>query len=175
MEAKRIFVEWESNCQNYDIRVSNVLLGAYMRNGLMKEAELLHLHTLERGGCPNYKTWEILMEGWLNSGNMLKAIDAMKKGFSMLKHCDWRPSHRSLLAIAEYFEKHGNLEDANQYIRDVHRFGLGSLPVYKSLLRRHLSANKPAFDILEMMEKDGIEMDDDTSSLIEALNSQIKL
>ncbi|KAJ0024568.1 hypothetical protein Pint_08414 [Pistacia integerrima] len=171
LEAKRIFMEWESNCRNYDIRVSNVLLGAYMRNGLVKEAELLHLHTLERGGCPNYKTWEILMEGWLNSGNMVKAIDAMKKGFSLLKHCDWRPSHGSLLAIAEYFEKHGNFKYANQYLKVVHQFGLASLPVYKSLLRMHLSAQKPAFDILKMMEKDGIEMDNDTSTLVQAFNS----
>ncbi|KAM1024719.1 hypothetical protein TB2_037390 [Malus domestica] len=30
---------------------------------LTEKAEALHLHTLERGGQPNYKTWEILMEG----------------------------------------------------------------------------------------------------------------
>ena len=88
VEAERIFMEWESSCGTYDIRVSNVLLGAYMRNGMTERAESLHLHTLERGGCPNYKTWEILMEGWVKSQNMDKAINAMKKGFAMLKHCD---------------------------------------------------------------------------------------
>lgn len=170
IEAKRIFLEWESNCRNYDIRVSNVLLGAYMRLGLIKEAETLHTHSLSRGGCPNYKTWEILMEGWVKSKNMDKALDAMEKGFSMLNHCDWRPPHVTLLAIAEYLEKHGNIEDANQYLRVIHRFGLSSLPLYKSLLRMHLNAQKPAFDILKMMEKDKIEMDDETSTLVQAFN-----
>lgn len=169
IEAKRIFIEWESNCQNYDIRVSNVLLGAYMRNGLIKEAEMLHLHTLERGGHPNYKTWEILMEGWANSKNMDKAIDALKKGLPMLKHCDWRPSHGVLLAITEHFENHGNLGDASRYLKVIHHSGLASLPLYKSLLKMHLSAQKPPFDILEMMEKDKIEMDDETSRLVQAL------
>lgn len=56
VQAERIFIEWESNCHRYDIRVSNVLLGAYVRNGLLEEAESLHLRTLQRGGCPNYKT-----------------------------------------------------------------------------------------------------------------------
>ncbi|KAK1554892.1 hypothetical protein Q3G72_018784 [Acer saccharum] len=166
VEAKRIFMEWEANCLNYDIRVSNILLGAYMRNGLTKEAESLHLHTLERGGCPNYKTWEILMEGWVKSGNMNEAIDAMKKGFAMLRHCHWRPSEDILLAIAEYFEKNGKFEDANKFVRAVHHLGLASLPLYKSLLRMHVTAQKPAFDILEMMEKDKIVMDENISALV---------
>ncbi|GLU16117.1 hypothetical protein SLE2022_325670 [Rubroshorea leprosula] len=169
-EAERIFKKWESKCQNYDIRVSNVLLGAYMRNGLVEKAELLHLHTLERGGHPNFKTWEILTEGWLRSQNMVKAIDAMKKGLAVLKNCKWNPSHSTLMAFVEFFEKHGSFEEANLYIKDIHQLGLGSLPLYKSLLRIHLSAKKPAHDILDMMEKDKIEVDDETSSLIQALS-----
>lgn len=169
-EAERIFMEWESSCRKYDIRVSNVLLGAYMRNGLTDKAESLHLHTLERGGCPNYKTWEILMEGWVRSQNMDKAIKAMKKGFAMLKHCDWRPSHGMVMAIAEYFEKHGNFEDANWYIRVIHQLGLASLPLYKLLLRMHLCANRPASVILKMMEKDKFEIDNETFALIQAFN-----
>ncbi|KAK9930347.1 hypothetical protein M0R45_027386 [Rubus argutus] len=38
VEAERIFREWESNCFRYDVRVSNVLLGAYMRNGMVDKS-----------------------------------------------------------------------------------------------------------------------------------------
>ncbi|XVF39594.1 hypothetical protein PTKIN_Ptkin01aG0046400 [Pterospermum kingtungense] len=169
-QAERVFMEWESNCKNYDIRVSNVLLGAYMRIGWVDKAESLHLRSLEKGGRPNYKTWEILMEGWLRSNNMVKAIDAMKKGFAMLKDCHWRPSQHVLVAFAEYFEKHGNLEDANKFIADIHRAGLASSPIYKSLLRIRLSAKKPAHDIIEMMDKDKIEMYDEISTLVRAFD-----
>ena len=54
--------------------VTNILLGGYVRGGLMEKAEGLHARTLERGGCPNYKTWEILMEGYVGSGEMEKAV-----------------------------------------------------------------------------------------------------
>lgn len=75
-KAEKVFKEWEFNCRNYDIRVSNVLLGAYVRNGLLEKAESLHRHTLGRGGSPNYKTWEILMEGWVRSQqNVDRAIN----------------------------------------------------------------------------------------------------
>ncbi|XP_057469589.1 pentatricopeptide repeat-containing protein At5g27460 [Actinidia eriantha] len=163
-EAEKIFVEYESQCRKYDVRVSNILLGAYMRNGLMEKAETLHLHTLKRGGCPNYKTWEILMEGWVRNQNMDKAVNAMKKGFSVLKHCDWRPSPSIVVAIAEFFEKSENIEEAKRYLKVVRRLGLASLPVYKSLLRTHASAQQSTQEIFEMMKKDEIDLDDETSA-----------
>lgn len=111
-EAENIFLEWESQHRTYDIRVSNILLGAYMRNGLTKKAESLLTRLLDRGGCPNYKTWEILMEGWVKHNEMDKALDAMRRCFSMSEGCDWRPSASIVMAIAEYFEKKGMIEDA---------------------------------------------------------------
>lgn len=166
-EAERVLTEYEYQCRKYDIRVSNVLLGAYMRNGFVEKAEALHVHTLERGGCPNYKTWEILMEGWVRSQNMDKAINAMKKGFAMLKHCDWRPSPSIVVAIAEYFENSSNFEDAKRYLTVLRRLGLASLPVYKSLLRMHASAHQPSQEIFEMMKEDEIDIDDETSALLQ--------
>ncbi|KAG4200594.1 hypothetical protein ERO13_A05G222200v2 [Gossypium hirsutum] len=150
------------------------LIGAYVKNGWMEKAESLHRHTLEKGGCPNYKTWEILMEGWVKSQNMVKAVTAMKKAFALLKYCHWRPPHYTLVTIAEYFEKHGNSDDANNFFRDVQRLGLASSEIYKSWLRNHLLAKRPVLDILEMMYKDGIEMDNEISALVQALNEQSK-
>ncbi|KAL5145297.1 Pentatricopeptide repeat-containing protein [Glycine soja] len=173
VQAKRIFLEWESNCQKYDIRVSNVLLGAYVRNGLMEEAESLHLHTLQKGGCPNYKTLEILMEGYVNWQKMDEAIITMKRALAMMKDCHWRPPHGIVLAIAEYLEKDGNLEYADKYITDIHNLGLVSLSLYKVLLRMHLSANKPPFHILKMMDEDKVEIDNETLSILKAFTERV--
>ena len=151
------------------ISVSNVLLGAYVRNGLIDKANALHFQTLEKGGCPNYKTWQILAEGSVKSGKMEKAVDALKNGFSLLKTCNWRPSESVLMAIAEHFEKKGNVEDAIQFLKDIRQWGLASLPLYKLFLRMQLSARMPAVDILKMMEVDNMELDDETSALGQAL------
>ncbi|KAJ4967483.1 hypothetical protein NE237_019332 [Protea cynaroides] len=169
-EAESVFRAWESECGKYDIRVSNVLLGAYMRKGWMEKAESLHQHTLEKGGSPNYKTWEILMEGWVKSQQMDKAISAMKKGFALLKHCHWQPSPAIIMSIADYFEEHGNLEDAKKYVKVLQNLGLVSLPLYKTLLRVHIRTGKPAPNILLMMEKDKIEVDEEASALISCVS-----
>lgn len=157
-EAERVFEEWEENCCNYDVRVSNVLLGGYVRNGLIREAESLHNRVLERGGKPNYKTWEILMEGWVKCQSMEKAIDAMHKAFELMKGCHWRPTQRIVMAIAEYFEKEEMIKEANTYVRDLHRLGLASLSLYRLLLRMHEHVQRPASHIYDMMKLDNIQI-----------------
>ncbi|WOH07035.1 hypothetical protein DCAR_0626464 [Daucus carota subsp. sativus] len=171
-EAEEIFTEWESQCRKYDIRVSNILLGVYMRNGNTEKAEALHLRTSERGGQPNYKTWEILMEGWVKNQEMEKAVNAMKKGFAMLKHCEWRPSSSIVETIARHFELTGDIGGATRYVGVIKRFGLASLPVYKSLLRLHTCNQRPIDKIIVMMQKDNMELDEEVLTLIQSTEVQ---
>ncbi|KAK4379584.1 hypothetical protein RND71_001446 [Anisodus tanguticus] len=164
-EAERIFAEWESQCRTYDIRVSNILLGGYMRNGSVEKAELLHYRTMEKGGCPNSKTWEILVEGWIRSQQMDKAIDTLKSGISALKHYEWRPSQSIAVAISEYFQKTRNFDKAMEFLTTLRHFGFANLLVYKSLLRMQTSSGDSPLYILEMMQNDGIDVDDETSTI----------
>ncbi|KAG9450759.1 hypothetical protein H6P81_010724 [Aristolochia fimbriata] len=154
-EAERVFMTWESKLKHYDVRVSNVLLSAYMRMGWMEKAEMLHNQTLEKGASPNYKTWEILMEGWVKRKDMPKAVQAMKSGCLLLEECNWRPPHSLLLAILQYFEEMNSIDDAMEYVEVLHKLKLTTLPIYHSLLRLHVRAQKPPSRILEMMDKDG--------------------
>ncbi|GJS98414.1 pentatricopeptide repeat-containing protein [Tanacetum coccineum] len=106
-------------CRKYDIKVSNVLLGGYIRNGLMEKSEGLHYRTLEKGGCPNYKTWDILIEGYVKNEDMEQAVFAMKNGFRMLKKCKWRPDPVIVESMLKYFRKNKNLEEAMKFNQDA--------------------------------------------------------
>ncbi|XP_008806388.3 pentatricopeptide repeat-containing protein At5g27460-like [Phoenix dactylifera] len=169
-EAEKVFKTWEMECRKYDVRVSNVLLGAYMRNGWMDRAEALHLYTLEEGACPNYKTWEILMEGWVKCNQMDKAVEAMKKGFSMLKACNWRPRSDIVVAIAKYFEEQGNIQETERYVKVLRHLRLMSLPIYKSYLRACINAKRAAPSMLEKMARDGISLDAEAEELIQRVS-----
>ncbi|XP_066319760.1 pentatricopeptide repeat-containing protein At5g27460-like [Miscanthus floridulus] len=165
-QAEWIFGSWEGGCRKHDVRVSNVLLGAYVRNRWIEKAERLHLHMLEKGACPNYKTWEILMEGYVQSRQMDKAVGCMKKGLSLLKSCHWRPPLELMEAIGKHFEEQGNFDDAYRYIKVLQRFNLTSLPLYKSLIRAYINADVVPPNILEMIAKDQIDMDEEMDRLI---------
>ncbi|KAL6911973.1 hypothetical protein ACP4OV_000778 [Aristida adscensionis] len=162
--AEWIFGSWESEDRKPDVRVSNVLLGAYVRNGWIEKAERLHLHMLEKGARPNFKTWEILMEGFMQSRQMDKAVKAMKK--CLLKNCHWRPPTELVEAIAKHFEEQGNVDDAYRYIRFLQRFNLTSLPLYKSVLLAFINASVVPPNISEMVAKDQIVMDEEMDQLI---------
>lgn len=164
--AEWMFGSWETECRKHDVRVSNVLLGAYVRNGWIEKAERLHLHMLEKGARPNYKTWEILMEGYVRSRQMDKAVDAMKKGLSLLKGCHWRPPVELVEAIAKHFEEKGNADGAYRYIKVLQRLNLTTLHLYRLLLRAYINAEVVPPNIPEMMARDKIAVDDETAQLI---------
>lgn len=63
--AEKCFREWESGCSTYDIRVANVLIGAYAKDGLLEKAEELKERARRRGAKPNAKTWEIFLDYYL--------------------------------------------------------------------------------------------------------------
>ncbi|CAM0943458.1 unnamed protein product [Alopecurus aequalis] len=165
-QAEWIFGSWEVECWKKDVRVSNVLLGAYVRNGWIEKAEKLHHHMLEKGAHPNYKTWEILMEGFVQSNQMDKAVDAMKKALSLMKTCKWRPPLKLVETIATFFEEQGKADDANRYIKVLQKFNLTSLPLYKSLLRAYIKADTVPTNISEMIAGDQIVMDEEMDQLI---------
>lgn len=166
-QAEWIFGSWEAECgRKNDVRVSNVLLGAYVRNGWIEKAERLHLHMLEKGAHPNYKTWEILLEGFVQSRQMDKAVNAIKKALSLSKSCHWRPPLELVEAIATFFEEHGNVDDANRYIKVLQKFNLTSLPLYKSVLRAYIKADAVPPNISEMIARDQIIMDEEMDRLI---------
>ncbi|PKA56131.1 Pentatricopeptide repeat-containing protein [Apostasia shenzhenica] len=166
LEAERVFRDWEFQCRNYDIRVPNILLGVYVRNGWIEQAESLFCHTLAKGATPNYKTWEILMEGWVKNKQMGMAVEAMKKGFSLLENCIWRPPSEIVLAIAEYYELHLDVEESRRYVAVLRRFGLMNLHLYKSFVRLHRKAMCETPSILRMMAEDGIEPDEELRLLL---------
>ncbi|KAG8060552.1 hypothetical protein GUJ93_ZPchr0002g25758 [Zizania palustris] len=165
-QAEWIFGTWEAECRKHDVRVSNVLLGAYVRNGWIEKAERLHIHMLEKGAHPNYKTWEILIEGFVQSRQMDKAVNALKKALSLLKSCHWRPPLELLEAIAKYFEEQGSVDDANRYIKVLQKINLTSLPMYKSLLRAYINVDIVPPNIPQMIAEDQIDMDEEIHQLI---------
>ncbi|KAF9592498.1 hypothetical protein IFM89_015069 [Coptis chinensis] len=61
-------------------------------------------------------------------------------------------------------------EEAHKYVMVLRRLGIASLPLYKSLLRVFVQVQKPAPDILKMMEKDNIEIDEEVCVLVKSLN-----
>jgi hypothetical protein len=106
------------------------------------------------------------MEGYVQSRQMDKVVGCMKKGLSLLKSCHWRPPVELMEAIGKHFEEQGSADDAYRYIKVLQRFNLTSLPLYKSLIRAYINADVVPPNVLEMIAKDQIDMDEEMDRLI---------
>lgn len=115
--AENIFKEWESAGLNYDFRVTNILLNAYVKKGLMEKAEFLLEHVLEGTEKPICKTWEIIAEGYLKNTQIDKAAHAMNKALSSIERGGWKPKPTNLLVILKHFQEHGDVVCAEHYLK----------------------------------------------------------
>ncbi|KAJ0027698.1 hypothetical protein Pint_36299 [Pistacia integerrima] len=88
--AKKIFDEWESENEYYDIRIVNFLIGAYSRKGLLQEAKNLIDGAKLKGGKPNQTTWLYIAVGYFQNNETQKAVVAMEEALVICK-LGWKP------------------------------------------------------------------------------------
>uniref|UniRef100_A0A0E0JHI8 Uncharacterized protein n=1 Tax=Oryza punctata TaxID=4537 RepID=A0A0E0JHI8_ORYPU len=71
---KEIYKEWESDYENYNPRLTNMMTRAHLRKSMTKEAELLWEKVMERGGDFNSETCELFREHYLGKGDTTSAL-----------------------------------------------------------------------------------------------------
>jgi pentatricopeptide repeat protein len=154
--AEQIFKEWESVCVRYDVRMANIFLSACVKKGLLEKAESLLGNLLERGGKPNFNTWEILAEGYIQNGKFEQAVAALKKSASVGKVVPWKPKPANVLAILKHFENRGDVESAEDLLKLLRDLNCVDTEMYNSLIRTYAKSGKADPGIFELMERDKV-------------------
>lgn len=130
---KKIFEEWESRGLSYDFRVPNHLIEAYCRKGLLGNAEAILERGIAKGGVPSAATWCYMAGGYLLDDQEPKALEALNKAVSICPP-NFNPSKDTLIKCVEYLEKHGNVENAEEFIKS-----LEDIQAFSPILREKLS------------------------------------
>ncbi|XP_076918926.1 pentatricopeptide repeat-containing protein At2g20710, mitochondrial-like [Bidens hawaiensis] len=76
--AVKIFKEWEMTGLSYDFRVVDDLIDVYVKNGQLVKAEAVLNSGIEKEGTPSFHTWYGLMIGYVEDGQVLKGVVALK-------------------------------------------------------------------------------------------------
>ena len=72
------------------------------------------------GGKPNADTWEIFAEGYIQSGEIHKAMEAMPKSMSVGQNT-LQPKPGNVVAILKHFEKQGDVKSAEEFFKILKR------------------------------------------------------
>ena len=150
--AENIFEEWESRKLGFDVRILNLMIGAYSRKGNVEAAEAALEWTIMNGGKPNSRTWSYLSSGYLQQSKFSMAVECIKEAISICELGSrwWTPFQDSLAAIFESLKDKGDVEGAEELVRLLRSKDLLSLDVHNKLMNwiKDVESNVHAIDVL---------------------------
>lgn len=174
--AEACFKEWDNKQHtSYDIRIANVLIKAYIDEGMLDKAMDFKKRAKMRGGRFNAKTWEIFMNHYLKSGNIKMAHwcadRAIKKGRSQDRI--WVPPSEAISAIMAYFEKKKDVSAAEEFIELLQKVQKDLGPeVFESLIRTYANAGKKSPGIRRRLKMENVIVSADTEKLLDSISDE---
>lgn len=163
-EAENLYIEWELVSGTNDARVSNLILAAYVNRNQMEMAEIFYGRMVKTTISPCYTTWELLTWGYLKQRHMGKVLDYFEKAVSSVKK--WHHDEKLVREVFKLIEEQGNVEGAEKLLDVLRNAGHVSTRIYNSLLRTYAKADKMPLLVEERMEKDNVQLDEETRDLI---------
>ncbi|KAK7269597.1 hypothetical protein RIF29_22330 [Crotalaria pallida] len=112
------FKEWESNCNNHDIRLVTIAIGAYLSQNLYDEAESVLKDAMRRRNKgPFFKIHEMFMMFCLEKSQLDGAVSHLEAALSEVKNDEWRPSSEVVSAFLKYYEEKTDVDGVEELSR----------------------------------------------------------
>ena len=99
---KQCFEEWESSCDSYDVKLVNVLIDAYLRKSMVKEAETIWEKSIRKGFGSDFRTLELFTEYYFLRHNVGSATKFLERFACIAKQEGREPDRKK----ATKFLKH---------------------------------------------------------------------
>jgi pentatricopeptide repeat protein len=171
--AEKCFREWESSCTTYDIRVANVLIGAYAKLDILEKAEELKERARRRGAKPNAKTWEIFLDYHLQKGDFKLAVECLSEAISIGRGNGekWVPSSETIDVMMKHYELEKDVDGAEEFI-EILKKSMDSLgaEVFESLIRTYAAAGRTSAAMQRRLKMENVNVNEDSQKLLEAIS-----
>ncbi|KAK9060236.1 hypothetical protein SSX86_020940 [Deinandra increscens subsp. villosa] len=171
-EPKSVSENGYPGCPTYDIRIANVLIGAYIKSDLLNKAEELRELSRRRGAKPNVKTWEIFLNYYLEKDDITSAItcidNAITTSISFGKK--WVPEAVVIQKFMAYYEGGKDVDGAEGFV-DILRKADDNVggEVLESLIRIYAAAGKTTPILHRRVKMENIELSDEGKILLEKI------
>ncbi|KAJ1692731.1 hypothetical protein LUZ63_009429 [Rhynchospora breviuscula] len=170
--AEAIFKDWELKCKDYDIRVANAMIMAYIKEGMFDQAVCIKKGAKTKGGRLNAKTWEIFMDYYLEKGDLKMAHwcadRAIKKGKSQGRL--WTPSRQVVATLIEYFEGIKDVDGAEKFVDILKTAGMNmEKEVFEALVRVYVSAGKKSPGMKKRLKMENVAVSEEVQKLLDSI------
>ncbi|GMI75015.1 Ribosomal Pentatricopeptide Repeat Protein 4 [Hibiscus trionum] len=171
--AEKCFREWGSGCSTYDIRIPNVLIGAYAKEGLLEKALELKEKARRRGAKPNAKTWEIFLDYYVKNGDINMAVDCVANAISTGRGDGrkWVPSSETIGTVMRHFEQVKDVDGAEGFVeilkKSVDHVGE---EVFELLIRTYAAAGRKSPMMRPRLKMEKVEVSEASKQLLEVIS-----
>ncbi|XP_057950038.1 large ribosomal subunit protein mL101 (rPPR4) isoform X2 [Malania oleifera] len=168
--AEKCFREWLSGYSTYDIRIVNVLIGAYAKDGLLEMAEKLREQARRSGAKPNAKTWEIFLDYHLRNEEINSAVDCVANAISCgtSDGGKWVPSPEIIETLMKHFEQEKDVEGAEGFVENLKTvMDILEVEVFESLIRTYAAAGRTSPIMRRRLKMENVEVSEEVDKLLD--------
>ncbi|KAF9625439.1 hypothetical protein IFM89_022836 [Coptis chinensis] len=169
--AVKIYEEWLPHRSTYDPRICNLVLGWYVKKGMLEKAGDFLDQVLEVGGKANAYTWELLAEGHINEKHIYEALSCVKKATLAEGGKGWRPKPTFVSCFLSLCEHHSDNASKEVFMDLLKQLGCLEDEAYMLLVN---SNGKADFGLDVSVDKDGFDSDNDEDSGADMLLNQLE-
>ncbi|KAL8505895.1 hypothetical protein ACS0TY_016935 [Phlomoides rotata] len=165
--AETVLKEWDSSHHTYDSRVPNTLLIGYCQKGLVEKSEKMLRDSLETGEKPTPNSWAIVSAGYLDKGNMGKALECMKWAIAVKERDEkWKPKPGQITKILQWLSDEGEIEEVEAFVWQLRTVMSVNKQMYHALIKASVRVGRDTASILDAMKTDEIDLDDEMKMLL---------
>uniref|UniRef100_A0A0A9DMH7 Pentacotripeptide-repeat region of PRORP domain-containing protein n=1 Tax=Arundo donax TaxID=35708 RepID=A0A0A9DMH7_ARUDO len=168
---RQIFEEWESSYENYDVRLTNMMIRAHLKNGMPEEAESLWNQAKEKVADFDSKTCELFLDHYMGTGDMNSALNWVENTTKLPKKAG-KLDQDKIHKFQKYFEEHKDTDGAERFCNCLRTLGCIDGKAYESLLRTYLAAGKKNRSLRQQIKDDKIEICYDIGKLLKRMGDK---
>uniref|UniRef100_A0A1D1XML8 Pentatricopeptide repeat-containing protein At4g01990, mitochondrial n=1 Tax=Anthurium amnicola TaxID=1678845 RepID=A0A1D1XML8_9ARAE len=113
------YEEWESRYVHHDVRLTNVVLGVYLRRNLINEALSLWEAAIQKGSKSNFRTFEMFIDYYLKNLEVELALKYVYAAASKVKKEEWKLDKEKVNIFLEYFEEQMDVDGAEVFCQTL--------------------------------------------------------
>ncbi|CAH9137586.1 unnamed protein product [Cuscuta epithymum] len=169
--AEKCFKEWEcGKGLNYDIRIANSLIEAYVKQGSLGKAKDLRRRAHRGGAKANAKTWEIFLDYHMKKGEISSAVKCIDNAIAAGKGDGkkWVPSTAIVGELMREYEAKKDVDGAERFV-DILKKGQDQLSaeVIESLVRTYAAAGKTSVMMRRRVKMENAELSGEALKLLD--------
>lgn len=164
---KQCYEEWELIYVTYDTRLTNTVLGGYLRKDMLEEAESLYTKTKEKEGELDFRTCELFIDYHLKKDEMGSALKWLEVAPQMVKDAEWKPNPEKVSLFLQWYEKARDVDGVEKFCKILKKLDCLGPSVYESLIHTYAVADRRDPSLRKRIKDEKIELSPKTLELLD--------